>query len=951
MQETKMLFAISLSLMLLFAASFSACSDSDGNSDPSTDGDGELGDSEFPQPGGYFACPIDPQATGERPEHPRPDFCRQSWKNLNGDWQFAFDPQQQGEAQDWVNDASAFPMSIRVPFSWQSALSGIEEPDILGAAWYRRNFTVPDEWDGQRIDLVFGAVDWEATVWINGQEACSHEGGYTPFRCDITEFVEDESNELVLRAYDPGADAEVPHGKQGIPWYTNVGGIWQTVYLEPRPEIAIQWLDFKSPVTFDADALALELQLLVTGNVSENVELALVRDGEQDPVALRDLAREKTDAGIMLTAMLDVDENWLWSPEKPNLVPLTVYACDEKDCDGVSSYAAVRVVERRSLSGIDNPVIHVNGKPQFIRTPLVQGYHPEGLMTYPSEQVIIDDLSAAKEMGFNAVRLHIKPEEPLVLYHCDRLGLLVDYDMVNLGVFPTEAGDTEVGRKRWEDTAREQMLRDRHHPSIIWWTLFNETWGLTNVLQGYGEERQQWVLEQLNWVREMDRDSLMEDMSPTQVAMDHVETDLLSWHFYIGDYNTAVEHLDEVVAGAKVGSDYFYTGGRTQPEALPLINTEFGPFSYEPVTPAWKRDRDISDSFRWLVQELRARPEISGYVFTELYDVEFEHNGLMNYDRSEKESGYQDLMGCGISGLQQDVFIGVQEAPSVSVDQGSMLTVHPWVSTYQPENLPAQAEWELVRFDPANQEYVSIENGNVDISASQVGRTDLQVLSIQLPSDKGPFVLRLKAGDACNYVPIIIDTENFTGWTQEGNSSLYSVDLETVAATSTGENFEEDLIEAAGTIVAAGLVGGGSLTTEIGTENLPDTAWSKLSISFEGAANQKGMPQTDAEAFPSTIEVFIDEISLGTIRFADDWADARGILSHHRLSRSGPSGGYGNWVELEVSGEKLNQLKAASQDGVWRLVWETEGEGGVMLYGAQSGRIAAPPQVVVESMP
>ena len=892
---------------------------------------------DMPLPTGYLACVEDEGATGPRSEHPRPDFCRRKWQNLNGEWAFAFDPDDTGISDGWGLEKEKYDRSIQVPFSWQSELSGLHETEYEGLAWYARSFTVPEDWRGERVHLIFGAVDWESILWVNGQKLGEFVNGYLPLRVDITDVLVGGENEIVLRVFDPGNHAEYPHGKQGDPWYTNVGGIWQTVYLEAVPSVSIERFHVMHPESLDEDPLQFDMEITYSGSPCSSPRLYVWREGDD---AALELAGVKS-AEAVITATVNADRSWVWSPDEPNLIALTIYLCTRNACDAVSTCVGLRTVSRAHVDGLANQLIHLNGEAVFFRAPLVQGYHPRGLMTYPDEQTIIDDLSAAKEMGFNAVRLHIKPEEPRVLHHADSLGLMVDYDMVNLGDFPIEAGDTEAGRERWLDMAERQMLRDRNHPSVIWWTLFNETWGLTGVGDSYNEERQGWVSEMLDRARELGPSMLFEDMSPTYWARDHVETDLMTWHFYISGYDDVAAHLDEVIENSVVGSDFFYTGGGTQPEAYPLINTEFGPFSYEPITPDWKRDRDVSNAFRWMVQEFRKRPEISGYIFTELYDVEFEHNGLYDYDRSPKEDGYRDLMDCGISGLQQEHFIGIEEGPSLLVGPGTEIELHPWISTYRPDIVPGAADWELV--NPAL-EAGAVAYGTLDIPAVAIGKTGLDAVQFTVPTVPGAYVWRVKAASACNYLPLIVMPERTSGWEQTDNGWAYTLQPGDLGPPLTGQLSWPDVIEVDGAVEANGFLEYGMLRTSIQfTLVQMGGTWRSAKLGFEAAANERGMPQTDAVKFPTDVGVYLDEIKIADVHYEDDWADARGILSHHYISTSEPTGAYGEWTEISIEGELLSQVAAAAEDGELVLQFVVEGRGGFILYGMKLGRFPNDP--------
>jgi len=950
---------------LLLAVLASACAagaggDADGLDAPDVPALFEVVDADAaPFVAGYVPCADDPQAEGPRPEVPRPDFCRPRWKNLNGAWRFAFDPGDQGLAEAWYRTPERLDRTITVPFPWQSELSGVAEPEVAGVAWYARDFALTEAWRGQRVHLVFGAVDWAADVWVNGEPVGGHDGGYTPFRLDVTDALRDGGNTVVVRAFDPGNDPEYPHGKQGFSWYTNAGGIWQTVWLEAVPEVHVREIRVLPPEGLGAPLQA-RLRVDLAGEVPDDVRVELAREGDDAPLPIVSSTLHRDADGASVELALRVGDDWLWSPETPNLVPLTMSVCPgpsssdlarrslgEGGCDLVDTYVGLRKVGRDEELGFNtNQVIRLNDRPVYVRGVLVQGWNPTGVMTYPDDAAIVADLEAARAAGFNLVRLHLKPEEPRVLYHADRLGLLIDDDAVNLGTFPFHAGDTAEGRDRWVRTFAEQVARDRNHPSILWWTLFNETWGLTEPGRPYDAERQAWVQRQVADAKARLPGALIEDMSPTEANHDHVVSDLVTWHFYRDDPADVAAHLDAVLANVYLGSSWLYTGGNTQKDTYPLLNTEFGPFSADLGASAIQRDRDVSDAFRWMVTLFRARPGISGYVFTELYDVEFERNGVLDYDRGAKQFGYEELMGCPMAALQQEVFLGLDEVPDLVTSPGQAVTLHPWLATYRPEGAPSAMSWSLWPSGGA----ASVGQGEVQIGQVGKGRTELAPLSVAIPGEGGVFVWRGKAGDACTYVPIFALPARVRGWkrtaTDAWTYTLAPADLHVVPAAGGGV----DPVTVDDTVEAAGLLGPGTLRAsfELDPDLLAASAWTSVALELELAANQPGMPQTDVVPFPSAVRVTLGGVDLGTAHPADDWADARGVLSYHVLPRSGPNGGYGAWTSLDLTDQAtLAELKAAAAQGPLTLELTVDGPGGAMVYGARVGRFGRDPRVIV----
>lgn len=440
--------------------------------------------------------------------------------------------------------------------------------------------------------------------------------------------------------------------------------------------------------------------------------------------------------------------------------------------------------------------------------------------------------------------------------------------------------------------------------------------------------------------------ALIEDMSPTEANHDHVTTDLVTWHFYRGEPADVAAHLDTVLANVYLGSGWLYTGGHTQDDNYPLMNTEFGPFSADLGVSDVQRDRDVSDAFRWMVTLFRARPAISGYVFTELYDVEFERNGVLDYDRSPKQFGYDDLMGCPMAALQGELFLGLDEVPDLVASPGQAATLHPWLATYRPQDAPAAMSWSLW---PSGGD-APVGQGEVQLGLLGTGRTDLAPLSVAIPGEGGVFVWRGQAGDACTYVPILALPTRAKGWkrttTEAWTYTLPPAEL----VVSPGAGGEVDPVTVDDAVEAAGLLGPGVLasTFEVDPALLEATAWVSVALELEIAANQPGMPQTDATPFPSDVRVTLGGVDLGSVHPADDWADARGVVSLHLLPRNGPTGGYGARTRLELTDPgTLAELKAAAALGPLELALTVDGPGGAMVYGARMGRFGGDPRVVI----
>ncbi|MGE5531768.1 MAG: glycoside hydrolase family 2 protein, partial [Bacteroidota bacterium] len=440
-----------------------------------------------------------------RPEHPRPDLYRDSesrWLNLNGPWEFRFDPEAKGEEQQWQAGQEAFDRTIIVPFCWEShcawgteALASnrnwfspeayldpgsVTRENYLTAprhtvGWYRKVVRLgeaqggPDgirplqgEGDGERLFLNIGAVDWHVKVWANGRFVGESDSGYVPVSFDLTDAVEGDEVLLVIRVEDPQGTEDKPLGKQHK-WYTTTSGIWQTVWLERRPQrhlTRVQLTPHLSPATveckFGANVPLKGLAVRV---------MVVDEDGNVAGSATGEAGSEAVTVAIEGTARL-------WSPETPHLytVKAELLAGGEV-LDTLHSYFGLREVEIKPLHEGGPKYFLLNGQPLYLKGALDQSYNPWGVYTFPTEQDIVRDLELAEEAGFNFLRIHIKPEDPRFLYQADKRGMLIMFDLPNLGY----DGYGPAGNERWEWTFRRIMERDYNHPCIFAWVLFNET--------------------------------------------------------------------------------------------------------------------------------------------------------------------------------------------------------------------------------------------------------------------------------------------------------------------------------------------------------------------------------------------------------------------------------------------------------------------------------------------
>lgn len=568
-----------------------------------------------------------------RPEYPRPQFARKDWLSLNGEWDFTFDDEDVGEEEQWYRaDAKGlFSRVIQVPFAFQSKLSGIEDPSFHDVVWYRRTFEVPEGWNGKRIVLHFGAVDYLAKVWVNGQLVAVHEGGHTPFQADITPSLIKGNNTIILRAEDFSRDVTLPRGKQywleqsAAIFYTRTTGIWQSVWLEPLSAVHLS----KTMMTPDIDRNEIRLRTFLQGFKSADplkLRITVSYDGEviaEDQYMLKNAEQLRA---IGLGDFADHGLGRLWSPEHPNLYDIQFQLLrNEEVIDEAASYFGMRKVS------IENGKLCLNNRPYFQRLVLDQGYFPDGILTAPTDEELKRDAQLTKEMGFNGVRKHQKTEDPRFLYWCDKLGLLVWSEAANA----YEYSEEYVRRftKEWQ----EIIERDYNHPCIVTWVPLNESWGVPNVQ--IDTRQQQHGLAMYHLTKSLD------EMRPVVYndGWEHMTTDLVTIH----DYESHQEVLEDRYATAESSVNAMLTNrkifvGGASYQGQPILVSEFGGIAFKKSEwEGWgysgaENEEDFLMKLKAVVDPMFTSPVIQGYCYTQLTDVEQEINGLLTYDRQPK---------------------------------------------------------------------------------------------------------------------------------------------------------------------------------------------------------------------------------------------------------------------------------------------------------------------------
>ena len=577
-----------------------------------------------------------------RSEYPRPQFERESWINLNGEWDYTFDFVNTGKEKKY-HQATSFDGKIIVPFCPESKLSGVEHKDFINHIWYHRTIDIPQTWDKKQILLNFGAVYYTSEIYIDGKFAGRHFGGSSSFSIDITPYVKPGAqHHLVVKASSDLRSGMQGAGKQSLRVYsagcnyTRTTGIWQTVWME-----AVDYKGLKSAqvlTDIDQSQIVIHPQFYNEGKAMLKV---LLKDGKKI------VATSEVPASNQTIIVLPVKKAKLWSPASPFLYDLTYQVVDEEGnvIDEVNSYVGMRKVH------VEGNKIYLNNKPYYQRLVLDQGFYPDGIWTAPSDEALRKDIELSMEAGFNGARLHQKVFEERYYYWADKLGYITWGEAPSWGM---DANSVEVARNfivEWSELVR----RDRNHPSLLIWTPMNEEW---------------WP-DRVQYPRfAADLYDLTKSLDPTRPINDasggvHIKTDIWTMHNYEQDPAKLKEVIYKDGKFFQTPNNIQGAAGRNLGFNDPLITDEYNFPVYDGKMPflidevggiKWVKDQDkVNAGGSWGYGEapksekefierlkgqirviLELKDQVWGYCYTQLTDVEQEQNGIFYYDRTPK---------------------------------------------------------------------------------------------------------------------------------------------------------------------------------------------------------------------------------------------------------------------------------------------------------------------------
>lgn len=890
------------------------------------------------------------------PEHPRPDFERANWINLNGVWDFEFDSLNTGLSKDWQKGKSNFQHKINVPFPWGSPLSGVK--DISDYAWYKRTIQVPQSWTGQRVFVTVGASDYETSIWLDGVLVGKHQGGYTPFSFELTAQVKyGAQQQLVIRVDDKRRDFAL-YGKQG---YGNARGIWQTIYLEGRGQTHVETVHF----TPDIDQKIVKASLIFSNELNADTELKIrIKTAGEDIVTSTKVLKYMAKAEIQIA----IPNPRLWNLEDPFLYETEISLGDDK----VKSYFGMRKISVMNLPNSNYPYVALNNQPIYLQLTLDQSYHPEGFYTFPTDAFMKNEIVLAKEIGLNGIRTHIKVDAPRKLYWADKLGLLVMSDLPNAWGEPDAAMQAES-----EYTLREMIKRDYNHPAIFSWITFNETWGLQTKVTENGKTRSQYLPQTQNWVASMyylakslDQTRLVEDNSVC-CGRGHTETDINSWHEYLPGWAWE-DHLANLTSKTFEGStDHFEKGFKQGLQ--PNINSECGNvWGYDGSTG----DVDWSWDYHRMINTFRKYPKVAGWLYTEHHDVINEWNGYWRFDRTKKFTGLSQMMeGMSDKDFHSAFYISTGNEICKNLQAGTVLEMPLYLSAMTGTAVKDNQlvlEYDLDFMDKTG-ESKRLVHETTQISYQPWMQQQLPGLTIKMPNYAGLGMVQLRLKDLdgkllhSNFMHVVVkggqapekttileqDAKNY--FKAEFSSKVWKV-LDGLKVNGAGKGFMEYQIPVPANLDTKGMKSA-YLLVEASAKQLFDKDRGEgfekdqdymLGAKVSPHKNPNAYPMTDETFFASIVTIDVNGKTVKTETLPDDPADHRGVLSWNsqlKDKKLSEAGSYGYLIKVPISAAVLKQ---SATQGYLSLKLTTAGDGGLAIYGADFGRFPINPSIVIK---
>ncbi|MGW0202050.1 glycoside hydrolase family 2 TIM barrel-domain containing protein [Nonomuraea sp. NPDC003201] len=895
-----------------------------------------------------------------RTEYPRPDadrrpFTGDAWLSLNGTWSFDFDPGDVGERERWFDPGHPLGKAIRVPFGYQSLAAWGEEElatkeifrsafsGYRGTVWYRRSFTVPKGFSGQ-VRLRIGAADWGAAVWLDGRPVLPYSGnGYTEISAGLGALAPGSTHTVTIRVVAPPTTPESPYpmGKQtGVPdgentgWFTDVGGIWQSVWIEPYTDARLVQTRVTPELTFEGDArtpsaAAAKIDVTAVGARTATVKI-------KDPGGKVAGAVTVPLSDGKGTARIPIERPRLWEPDDPALYTADIRLGDD---DGIRTTFGMRTIDRQWAPGHtgEYQYIHLNNRPVYLRGVLDQGYNPWGLYTYtgvtagpdlrtgteaePGRGSVLLDLKNAKRLGFNVIRNHLKVNEPAYYHWADKLGLMIWYDLPNAGWHSLG----EEAERLFEGLLRDTFQRDHNHPSIVIWTIFNESWGIND------EPWQQPIpAAAFPYVRRMVQ--LAHTLDPTRLVVDnsaccqngHLDTDLNDFHYYLSTYDEWKRLLDGFDAQVKPGSTWNFNDGAQSGQ--PWLNSEFA---------------IRSGQFPHTAGLFRAYPRLNGYVGVQLAETEQEVHSPVTFDRQPNQPEFTDHNGLsrGIEMFQGDDAISLMGPSTRTVERGGAIDVPVRISHFSDDDLSrAELRWKIGGYDDEGLWVSDAGGGSRPVAPSRYGVSDAGTVSVTAPGElrAGHLWIWLEAGGrtvAENY--LTFDTPGPDGETGFPAGEVTAQEWTGGAQARTtggsdwvtgyGRGYFEYKVKVPEE-VRTGRARGATLVAEI------------------AAAQARGWYDpnnvTSARRYPTRLTVSVNGGSLPVIELPDDPHGPTALAGRSRGSITGDFGNrYGYRVAIPITTRQLGDADTVT------LRFASDG-GGLSIFGARSGRHGTPPTLV-----